>query len=377
MLKNTKDAKLYNLLLLLNTNPGLVFSLGAKILDLLPGIDELFSPNTDFTKLGLTAAEITKLQNPDWRSVEQDLVWAEQELHHIITIEDVDYPRLLKEISHPPLLLFVIGDLQLLKSPQLAMVGSRKPTPMGIETAQNFAAAFGHFGLVITSGFATGIDIASHQGAMRGGGKTIAVMGTGLNYLYPVDNHAVAEKIIEAHGALVSEFTLRSKAVAWHFPLRNRIISGLSLGTLVVEAGMRSGSLITARLAGEQGREVFAIPGSIYNQTSRGCHYLLHQGAKLVEQPRDVLEELPIFITSRTKQISKLNNSQIKNKLDCKHRKLLDCVGFEITTMDTLATRINLPVALVSVILLELEMLGLVKNVMGGYIRIANPAIYY
>lgn len=361
MPKNTKNSSRYNLLLLLNSS-NLVFSLGAKLLKLLPNIDELSSK--------LSGEEAIKLKNPDRSVVERDLAWAEKSGHRIITIYDADYPVLLKEIQNPPLVLFIIGDFTLLKTHQLAMVGSRNPTPIGTETAHNFAGSLARSGLVITSGFAAGIDTASHRGAVKASGKTIAVMGTGLNNLYPSHNVKLADEIVGSGGVLLSEFPLDAKAEAWHFPLRNRIISGLSLGTLVVEATVRSGSLITARLAGEQGREVFAIPGSIYNQAARGCHHLIRQGAKLVEQPQDVLEEFPKFISLKQDVVIDIKKSQTKNKLDCEHKKLLDCMGFEVSTIDILASRINLPVSRVGVMLLELEMKGLIKSLIGGYSRV-------
>jgi DNA processing protein len=371
MVENSKDAKLNNLLLLLNTT-NLVFSLGIKLLKLLPDIALPFSQKTDLTKLKLSTVETLKLKNPEWHIIEKDLLWAKEGGHRIITIYDADYPELLKEIPDPPLVLFVKGDSELLKSPQLAIVGSRNPTPIGLEIARSFSGSLVQSGLVITSGFAAGIDAASHRGAIAAVGKTIAVMGTGLNHLYPSHHSILAKEIVASGGVLLSEFPLDAEAKAWHFPLRNRIISGLSFGTLVVEATRRSGSLITARLAGEQGREVFAIPGSIYNQASCGCHYLIRQGAKLVEQPLDILEEFPEFILSRQEQMIVASNSKIKNKLDCEHNKLLDCMGFEVTTVDVLASRINLPVSCVSIMLLELEMQGLVQAVMGGYIPIVK-----
>lgn len=369
--KDNKNTELHYLLLLHN-NTDLVFRLGKKLLEFFPNIEELFSADVDLAKLGLSAEEISKLRNPDWQMVEQDLCWAEQTNHHIITFNDADYPKLLKEIQTPPLILFVIGDLQLLKSSQIAMVGSRNPTPIGIETAFNFSQELVKADLVITSGLATGIDAASHRGAIEAFGKTIAVMGTGLNRVYPQTHVTLAEKIVDSGGVLLSEFPRAAGSKAWHFPLRNRIISGLSIGTLVVEATMRSGSLITARFAGEQGREVFAVPGSIYNSRAQGCHYLIRQGAKLVEQPMDVLEEFPDLIKKIKAQIMETKCSVKKNKLDCKHKKLLDCIGFEITTVDILVTRINLPASQVVIMLLELELQGLIKTVMGGYIRILN-----
>jgi len=370
--KDFKNKELQYLLALLETT-NLTFKLGLNLFKAFPNIEDLFSMSTsDLIKLGLPSNEVIKLKNPNWRMVEQDLHWAEKTGNHIITIKDPDYPSLLKEIANPPLLLFVSGDPQLLKLSQIAIVGSRNPTFTGLETAFIFAKELAQAGLVVTSGFATGIDAASHKGTIAVSGKTIAVMGTGLNQLYPSQHVSLAQKILDIGGVLLSEFPLNAKGNAWHFPLRNRIISGLSLGTLVVEATVRSGSLITARLANEQGREVFAIPGSIYNPLARGCHHLIHQGAKLVEQASDVLEEL-----KGLNGITKLVSSQIsdakipkeKNKLDREHKKLLNCIEYETTTVDVLVMRAGLSVQQISAMLLELELRGFVRTVAGGYVR--------
>jgi DNA processing protein len=367
--KDYTTTELHHLLALLEST-NLIFSLGPKIFKIFPNIEDLFSASThDLTKIGLQPNEIIKLKKPSWHMVERDLRWAEKTGNYIITINDPSYPQLLKEIPNPPLLLFISGNIQLLKSPQIAMVGSRNPTPTGSEIAFAFAKALVQTGLVITSGFATGIDAASHKGAISDSGKTIAIMGTGLNQIYPAHHTNLAQKILGSGGVLLSEFPLEAKGKAWHFPLRNRIISGLSMGTLVVEATLRSGSLITARLANEQGREVFAIPGSIYNPLACGCHYLIHQGAKLVEYPSDILEELGGLAELAQLQFFDTNNLKKQNKLDRKHKKLLDCIGFEIITVDALATRTNLSVQQIGALLLELELHGFIKATVGGYIR--------
>ncbi|MEE8482340.1 MAG: DNA-processing protein DprA, partial [Acidiferrobacterales bacterium] len=212
----------------------------------------------------------------------QDIDWLAEEDSHLVSVADEAYPDLLREIPDPPALLYIKGDPVALSLPQLAIVGSRNPTPVGLENANAFAGALASTGLVVTSGLALGIDTAAHRGALDGGGNTIAIAGTGVDRIYPARNHTVAHEIAK-HGALVSEFPLATPPLRENFPRRNRILSGLSLGTLVVEAALRSGSLITARLAAEQGREVFAIPGSIHSPQSRGCHQLIRQGAKLVE----------------------------------------------------------------------------------------------
>ncbi|EKE00824.1 MAG: SMF protein [uncultured bacterium] len=367
--KNSNATELHYLLALLEID-NLIFSSGQKLLKMFPNIADLFSASiNDLVKLGLSPDEMAKLKNPDWCVVDQNLRWAEKSDNHIISISDPSYPQLLKEIPNPPLLLFVTGDLQLLKSPQIAVVGSRNPTPVGLEIAFDFAKELAQAGLAITSGFATGIDAASHKGAIAGLGKTIAVMGTGLNQIYPSHHKNLAQKIIDAGGILLSEFPLNAKGKTWHFPLRNRIISGLSIGTLVVEATIRSGSLITARLANEQGRDVFAIPGSIYNPLARGCHCLICQGAKLVEQPADILVEFKELAELVQPQVFYEKNPKEKNKLDRQHQKLLDCVGFETTTVDTLAARTGLSVQIISTMLLELELCGFIKTTASGYVR--------
>lgn len=223
--------------------------------------------------------------------VDRSIEWASRPGQHILTLVDDAYPKALLEIADPPSLLYVRGNPTILKMRCLAMVGSRNATPQGLQTAENFARTLAAKGLCIVSGLALGIDAAAHRGALSAGGDTIAVIGTGADRIYPARNKELALAIVE-HGAIISEFPLGTPSIAANFPRRNRIISGLSCGVLVVEAAPESGSLITARLAGEQGREVFAIPGSIHSPVARGCHKLIKQGAKLVETANDVLEEL-------------------------------------------------------------------------------------
>lgn len=359
----------YLIALLNNTN--LVFKFGASLFEMFPNIADLFTLSShELVNIGLSEKEVGKLKNVDWKAVEQDLFWAQEPDNNIVTIKDSSYPSLLKEIPNPPLLLFVRGDLKLLELPQIAIVGSRNPTPVGMEIAFAFAKDSVQSGLVVTSGFARGIDAASHNGAIDGNGKTVAVMGTGINNIYPSQHKMLAQKILDSGGVLLSEFPLDAKGDAWHFPLRNRIISGLSLGTLVVEAALRSGSLITARLASEQGRDVFAIPGSICNPLARGCHYLISQGAKLVESVDDVLEEFNLSNEPAPALVIDSRKTKEKNKLDREHKKLLDCIGFETTAVDDLVARSNMDVQKISAVLLDLELQGFIKVVVGGYIRV-------
>lgn len=226
------------------------------------------------------------------KQVETTLRWLESEQHHMLFWDSAVYPALLKEIVDFPPLLFLKGDISLLERPQLAMVGSRHASKPGLDTAYAFAKSLASAGFVITSGLALGIDGAAHQGALAGKGHTIAVLGCGLNHMYPASHHALAKEIVERQGLLVSEFPLHTAPQAANFPRRNRIISGLSLGVLVVEASLSSGSLITAKLAAEQGREVMAIPGSIHFPGAKGCHHLIREGATLVENIDHILEVL-------------------------------------------------------------------------------------
>ncbi len=227
----------------------------------------------------------------DLDAVDRSMAWAAQPGQHIVTLADREYPQSLLQIPDPPSLLYVRGRLDLLQQRALGVVGSRNATPQGVQTAENFARTLAAEGLCIVSGLALGIDTAAHRGALHGGGATIAVIGTGADRIYPARNRELAHAIA-AQGAIVSEFPLGTPAKAGNFPRRNRLIAGLSAGILVVEAALESGSLITARLAAEQGREVFAIPGSIHSPVARGCHRLIRQGAKLVETASDILEEL-------------------------------------------------------------------------------------
>ena len=243
------------------------------------------------TALGLPAAAIDALKAPEPGGLASDERWLAGPNRRLVCYGTADYPPLLAAIADAPLALFVEGDAGVLGLPQLAMVGARNPTAIGRDTAAQFAEHLAHAGLAITSGLALGIDAASHRGALAGEGRTIAVQGCGPDRVYPAEHAALAREIA-ARGALVTEFPTGVPPLPEHFPRRNRIISGLAVGTLVVEAALASGSLITARLAAEQGREVFAIPGSIHSPLSRGCHRLIRQGAKLVESAEDIFTEL-------------------------------------------------------------------------------------
>jgi DNA processing protein len=303
------------------------------------------------------------LAAPDASALAADLTWLGQSGATIVLATDREYPPLLKQLAGAPAALYLLGSSAVLSTPQLAMVGSRNPTPMGRATARAFAAHFARGGLTITSGLALGIDAASHEGALAGGGPTIAVCATGLDSVYPRSNRALAERI-RANGALVSEFPPRTAPLRGNFPRRNRIIAGLALGALVVEAARTSGSLITARLALEGGREVFAIPGSIHSPLSRGCHQLIRAGARLVEQADDVLSEL---ISVPKERLSNAPPpSSPPPELDKEYEMLLDALGFEPATIDSLVARTELPGESIASMLLILELDGRVATLPGG-----------
>ena len=304
--------------------------------------------------------------SPSDPRVEANCRWAEEPNHHILTLASPDYPAQLAEISSPPLVLFVIGDKTLLSQPQLAIVGSRVPSQQGIVNAGAFTQAIAEAGWVITSGMADGIDGVCHRMALGLGKPTIAVLGTGVDIAYP-RLHTELAREIGAKGALISEFALGTPPRAEHFPRRNRIISGLSAGVLVVEATQKSGSLITARFAAEQGREVFAIPGSIHNPKARGCHILLKDGAALVETAEDITREL----TQWKRPISSTFHPQIPPpRLDNDQQVLVNTLGDAVTSLDLLVARSGYSVASVMATMTRLELTGIVERTPGGYVRI-------
>ena len=297
------------------------------------------------------------------RSVEHALAWLQQPGHAIVTLADAAYPRMLLEIADPPALLYCRGRTELLNMPALAVVGSRNATAQGANNAEQFARSFSAAGLTIVSGLAQGIDAAAHRGGLAGEGSTIAVLGTGADKPYPLANAALASEIA-ARGLLVSEFALGTKALAYNFPRRNRVISGLAQGCLVIEAALASGSLITARSAAEQGREVFAVPGSIHSPLSKGCHALIKSGAKLAESAEDVLSELAAF--RRTGFASTRSRPDEAGNLGGADEPLLACMGFDPVDVDSLCARAGLPAEQVSADLLRLELAGRVAVLPGG-----------
>lgn len=305
--------------------------------------------------------------------IELTLAWAKLPGNHVLTLADQNYPASLLEISDPPLILYVKGRLDLLTQPSLAVVGSRNATAQGILNAEKFSHALSQAGFTIVSGMALGIDAAAHRGALQvagAGGSTIAVIGTGADIVYPARNRALAHQIAEA-GCIVSEYPLGMPAIAANFPRRNRIISGLARAVLVVEAAAQSGSLITARMAAEQGRDVFAIPGSIHSPLSKGCHQLIKQGAKLVESAQDVLEELHFLPLPSA--LSPLPATAAPSALEGDRNplaaRLLEAMGFDPVTPDLLAARCNLDAATLAAELLTLELQGQVEVLAGGSYR--------
>lgn len=335
-------------------------------------LSELFKESENsLTALGLSDTIIKKIKNPDWELVEKDLRWQENINHHILYLSHPNYPLLLKEINEPPPILFVKGYINFLQQSQLAIVGSRKPTIIGKEIAHDFAEQLAQHELIITSGLALGIDAASHQGALAVRKPTIAVLGSGIERIYPSAHMKLAEQIIQ-HGALISEFPLDMPPLSHNFPQRNRTVSGLSLGTLIVEADIQSGSLITARFALEQNREVFAIPGSIHNPMAKGCHALIKRGAKLVENIEDILEEIKGQISLFTISAEQKNRKNKQNLLEGHNNMLLECIGYEITPMEQIIVRSGMSAQLVMIGLSKLELEGYISASPGGYVRLSK-----
>ncbi len=297
--------------------------------------------------------------------IERTLLWCSTAHNHIVTLADSRYPASLLEIPDPPALLYVKGQVALLKAKSIAIVGSRNATRQGILNASQFASSLSQSGLTITSGLASGVDAAAHQGGLTGSGSTIAVIGTGADIIYPARHRDLAHQIAE-NGCIVSEYPLGTPAISSNFPRRNRLISGLSCGVLVIEAAAQSGSLITAQSAAEQGREVFAIPGSIHSPLSKGCHSLIKQGAKLVENVQDILQEL------RLDNINYPVNATIAP--ETARHPLLQEIGYDPIHPDALEQRCQLSSSELHEQLLLLEMEGCVEIVAGGLYRRLNIA---
>jgi DNA processing protein len=325
----------------------------------------------EWDNLGLSSLQIDYLQNKSFMEAERCIRWRDECPHHeIIPYLDIEYPALLREISSAPCTLFTAGEIAVLSQPQIAMVGSRNASSIGSQTARQFAADFSQNGLVVTSGLALGIDGCAHDGALNVGGKTIAVLGAGICHIYPSRHKPLAQRV-EEQGILVSEFAPHIKPRAEYFPRRNRIISGLSVGVLVVEAAEKSGSLITAKYAADQGRDVFVIPGSIHQASCRGSNELIRNGAMLVQTSEQIFDEVSHLVNWSLDQASPRQNELfpvINTQEELPFPKLLANLGGEATPVDIIAARTHIPVQEAMIQLLELELNGHVESVAGGYI---------
>ncbi len=288
-------------------------------------------------------------------SVEAAIDWLADDDNHLVTLGDTAYPSSLLQLADPPVALYVKGRVNLLTQPAIAVVGSRNATPQGVATAKAFARALSDAGLVVASGLALGIDTGAHEGALEGRAGSLAVVGTGLDIVYPARNRELAHRLAR-EGAIVSEFALGTPAIASNFPRRNRLISGVAKGCLVVEAAVSSGSLITARLANEQGKDVFAIPGSIHSPLSKGCHMLIKQGAKLVDAVQDIFDELHIDVPLRTRDARDGAGAH----------PLLAVMGYDPFDLDTLAARSGLEPPEIAALVTRFELEGLVAALPGG-----------
>ncbi|GEA09633.1 DNA-processing protein DprA [Alteromonas sp. KUL49] len=304
-----------------------------------------------------------------YHKVQQAKYWeASSPQHHIITYDDPNYPSVLKQLSQPPLVLFVTGNPCLLNRSQIAIVGSRNASLQGKENTRHFCRELVQQDIVITSGLALGIDGVAHDETLKMGGATIAVTATGPDSIYPKRHQRLANNIIDGGGALVTEFFPNTAPLSWHFPKRNRIIAALCMGTLVIEAKIKSGTLITAKLAADLGKEVFAVPGNILQPQSEGCHWLIQQGASLVTCVDDILSALPSYIWQPALIDVETTKKSEVNSLATD--KLLDSVDYDITAIDVITERSAMPVQDAMAVLLEYELRGLVASVPGGYVKL-------
>lgn len=356
--------------------------LGAARLRKLHGLLAAAGPQADIVALAASAGfaprlleslAAPRLDAGQRQQFERCLRWADSPERCLLTLASADYPPLLYELCEPPPLLFVWGNPAVLQLPQVALVGSRSPTADGLRHAGRFSRELVAAGYAVTSGMALGIDGASHDAALEAGGMTVAVLGTGLDRLYPRQHRRLAGRIA-AQGAVISEFMPDAGADAWHFPQRNRVISGLAHGVLVIEAALRSGSLITARLAAEQGREVFALPGSINNPLARGCHQLIRQGAKLVENVQDMLEELPALLCWERERAAAAGQGPKAAESGCQgsDSELLHHLAYDPVSLDVLALRSGLDIPELQAQLTDLELAGLIALQSGGYVRLGH-----
>jgi len=371
MPENTQASWLH----LLNA-PGLGFARISQLLEHFGSAEQIVAQTKFPAQFNIPNQALKHLINASNDDIDQELLWLDKANNHLLTIDDPLYPPQLKQISDPPVALFVKGNPQALLLPQLAVVGSRNASQAGLKNAHAFCYDLAKSGLIITSGLAAGIDTQAHQGALDASGQTIAVMGTGINSIYPKSNQALA-KTIASQGAVVSEFPLNTPPHAYNFPRRNRIIAGLCLGSLVVEAASKSGTLITARLSVENNRPVMAIPGSIHNPMSKGCHQLIKQGAKLVESAQDIMEELSPSISMLTDQLKTCLNELDETPLEItpvtpnislseSQKLIFDQLDFNPTSFDAIVNQSELSSAEVASDLLIMELSGLVEKLPGA-----------
>jgi DNA processing protein len=360
----------------LSRAPALDVAILSKAFESLGGLHGLInSSDAERRGAGVPAAAAQFLCSSAALPNTAEQAWIKEPQNYILPFSDPRYPRALRALTSSPIALYVAGNPGVLNDPQLSIVGSRNPTPAGRDTAFEFAKSLASRGLGITSGLAEGIDSAAHRGALAVQGITLAVLGSGIDIIYPRNNRALSEQI-RFQGALISEFPLGTPPRRENFPQRNRIIAALSLGTLVVEAARRSGSLITARLAGDHNRELFAVPGSIYNPLSRGCHELIRQGAKLTETAADILSELnfsAFFDRAREASGGLAAAPDIEAGMDKEHKILLDALGFDPADIDLLVVRTGFKPEAVSSMMLILELEGHVQAAPGGrYSRVVR-----
>lgn len=368
---NNNDEELIAWLRLVLT-PGIGIRTAHKLLTAFGMPQEIFNASYHALKQNVPEKLAEQLHAPasdDIKALsDKTFAWLSGQGNRLLTLADSRYPKKLLQIPDPPLMLYVKGRLDLLSADAIAIVGSRNATAQGCLDAENFASALGHAGLTTVSGLALGIDAAAHRGGLKSPGSTIAVIGTGADIVYPARNHALAHQIAD-EGCIISEFPLGTSPMPANFPRRNRIISGLADGILVVEAAAQSGSLITAKLALEQGRDVFAIPGSIHSPLSRGCHALIRQGAKLVETAEDILSELKRQMPVIGDKVPEMPKAETPASVS----PLLMDMGFDPVDMDTLCQRHGMDAATLSAELLNLELMGQVESLPGGYYRRLVP----
>jgi len=333
------------------------------------GINALFSlSETDLTALGLNAKQVQALLNPNWQNI-ANTINRIPSFCQVISIDCSVYPERLKHIHDPPIVLYCHGNLSLLSQPSVAVIGSRNASYQGRAITSRFSKELSQQGITIISGLALGVDGIAHQSALGERGNTIAVIATGIDKCYPARHKKLAASIIEQHGLIISEFRPGIAPKPGHFPRRNRIISGLSLATLVVEAALKSGSLVTARLAMEQNRDVFAVPGSIDNPLTKGCHKLIKEGAKLIDCVADIIEELKLD-QDKTASFEQIRCNENNSTQDLFLDPLLASVDYEATPIDLVVSRSELPTNEVLTRLTMLELKGLVSAVPGGYLRL-------